>query len=132
MEGSTMRRLLVFSLALGMLLAGAVGPALAQDTLKIGAPQPMTGPDAPFGDKFKKAYSMAVEEINAKGGVNGKKIEVIIDDHQAKNALAATVAEKLITQGKVLVLTGGRASAQAVEIGSVAQRVKTADVVDPP
>jgi len=35
--------------------------ALAQDALKIGAPQPMTGPDAPFGDKFKKAYSMEVE-----------------------------------------------------------------------
>ena len=32
-------------------------------TLKIGAPQPMTGPDAPFGDKFQKAYSMAVEEL---------------------------------------------------------------------
>src|SRR5438093_339466 len=128
-----MRRSLVLSLASGMLLvAAATAPAVAQDTLKIGAPQPMTGPDAPFGDKFKKAYGMAVEEINAKGGVNGKKIEVIIDDHQAKNALAATVAEKLITQTKVLVLTGGRASGQAVEIASVAQRLKTPYVVDHP
>jgi branched-chain amino acid transport system substrate-binding protein len=105
---------------------------LAAETLKIGAPQPMTGPDAPFGDKFKKAYSMAVEEINAAGGVNGKKIEVIIEDHQAKNALAATVAEKLITQEKVLILTGGRASGQAVEIASVAQRLKTPYLVDHP
>ena len=105
---------------------------LAQETLKIGAPQPMTGPDAPFGDKFKKAYSMAVEEINAKGGVNGRKIEVILEDHQAKNPLAATVAEKLITQEKVLVLTGGRASGQAVEIASVAQRLKTPYMVDHP
>ena len=79
-----MRRFLAFGLVFAMLLAGAALPAAAQDTLKIGAPQPMTGPDAPFGDKFKKAYGMAVEEINAKGGVNGKKIEVIIDDHQAK------------------------------------------------
>ncbi len=86
-----MRRLLAFALVFGILLVGAAAPATAQDTLKIGAPQPMTGPDAPFGDKFKKAYGMAVEEINAKGGVNGKKIEVIIDDHQAKNAMAATV-----------------------------------------
>jgi branched-chain amino acid transport system substrate-binding protein len=105
---------------------------LAADTLKIGAPQPMTGPDAPFGDKFKKAYSMAVEEINAAGGVNGKMIEVIIEDHQAKNALAATVAEKLIAQEKVLILTGGRASGQAVEIASVAQRLKTPYLVDHP
>ncbi len=104
----------------------------AQDTLKIGAPQPMTGPDAPFGDKFKKAYSLAVDEINANGGVNGKKIEVVIEDHQAKNPLAATVTEKLITQNKVLVLTGGRASGQAVEIASVAQRLKCPYVVDHP
>jgi branched-chain amino acid transport system substrate-binding protein len=92
----------------------------------------MTGPDAPFGDKFKKAYSLAVEEINAAGGVNGKKLEVIIDDHQAKNALAATVTEKLITQNQVLVITGGRASGQAVEIASVAQRLKTPYLVDHP
>jgi branched-chain amino acid transport system substrate-binding protein len=119
--------LAVFSLSLA--LSSGV---LAQETLKIGAPQPMTGPDAPFGDKFQKAYSMAVEEINATGGVNGRKIEVIIEDHQAKNPLAATVAEKLITQNQVLVLTGGRASGQAVEIASVAQRLKTPYMVDHP
>ena len=112
--------------------AAAVALPAAADTLKIGAPQPMTGPDAPFGDKFKKAYDLAVEEINAAGGVNGTKIEVIIEDHQAKNPLAATVAEKLITQDKVLVLTGGRASGQAIEIASVAQRLKTPYLVDHP
>ncbi len=129
-----MRKPFVFGLALGFLVVASmpVLPVFAQETLKIGAPQPMTGPDAPFGDKFKKAYGMAVEEINAKGGVNGKKIEVILEDHQAKNALAATVAEKLITQTKVLVLTGGRASGQALEIASVAQRLKTPYVVDHP
>ena len=103
--------------ALLTLLVAVFAAALASpsgaDTLKIGAPQPMTGPDAPFGAKFKKAYDLAVEEINATGGVNGTKIEVIIEDHQAKNPLAATVAEKLISQVKVLALTGGRASGQA-------------------
>jgi branched-chain amino acid transport system substrate-binding protein len=75
---------------------------------------------------------MAVEEINAAGGVNGKKLEVVIEDHQAKNALAATVTEKLITQAQVLVITGGRASGQAVEIASVCQRLKTPYLVDHP
>jgi len=126
-----MRKLTLLSLVVGLTVAFS-SHVLAAETLKIGAPQPMTGPDAPFGDKFKKAYSMAVEEINAAGGVNGKKIEVIIEDHQAKNALAATVAEKLITQEKVLILTGGRASGQAVEIASVAQRLKTPYLVDHP
>jgi branched-chain amino acid transport system substrate-binding protein len=116
---------------LAALLASTSMPAAAQ-TIKIGAPQPMTGADAPFGDKFKKAYSLAVEEINAAGGVNGRKLEVLLEDHQAKNALAATVAEKLITQGQVLVMTGGRASGQAVEIASVCQRLKTPYLVDHP
>ncbi|MFH1115606.1 MAG: ABC transporter substrate-binding protein [Pseudomonadota bacterium] len=119
----------------GLLVLGVAvwaGGVAAQDTLKIGAPQPMTGPDAPFGDKFKKAYTQAVDEINAAGGVNGKKIEVVIEDHQAKNPLAATVTEKLINQNKVLVLTGGRASGQAVEIASVAHRLKCPYVVDHP
>jgi branched-chain amino acid transport system substrate-binding protein len=114
-----------------LLCAALASPAGAQ-TLKIGAPQPMTGPDAPFGDKFKKAYAIAIDEINAAGGVNGRKLEVVIEDHQAKNALAATIAEKLITQEKVLVLTGGRASGQAMEVASVAQRLKTPYLVDHP
>jgi len=125
-----MRKLaLAFS---SVLLCAALATPVRAQTLKIGAPQPMTGPDAPFGDKFKKAYGMAVEEINAAGGVNGKKIEVVIEDHTAKNALAATVAEKLITQEKVLVMTGGRASGQAMEIASVCQRLKTPYLVDHP
>lgn len=126
-----MRRRFFLGILIFLGIAGSPA-ALAQQTLKIGAPQPMTGSDAPFGDKFKKAYAMAVEEINAAGGVNGKKIEVVIEDHQAKNALAATVAEKLITQEQVLILTGGRASGQAVEIASVAQRLKTPYLVDHP
>ncbi len=124
-----MKRLVLRSLAAIGVLAAAT--AMAQP-IKIGAPQPMTGPDAPFGDKFKKAYGMAIEEINAAGGVNGRKLEIVIEDHQAKNQLAATVAEKLITQEKVLVMTGGRASGQAMEIASVSQRLKTPYLVDHP
>ena len=121
-----------FSVLICVLVACFAGSAVAADTLKIGAPQPMTGPDAPFGAKFKKAYDLAVEEINAAGGIKGRKLEVVIEDHQAKNPLAATVTEKLINQYKVLCLTGGRASGQAVEITSVAQRLKTPYVVDHP
>ena len=126
-----MRKSFILVLAVLFLTLMAV-PAFAQGTLKIGAPQPMTGPDAPFGSKFQKAYGLALEEINAKGGIQGKKLEIIIEDHQAKNPLAATVTEKLITQYNVLALTGGRASGQAVEIASVAQRLKTPYVVDHP
>ena len=65
-----MRKSLIFVMAISFLTLMAI-PSFAQDTLKIGAPQPMTGPDAPFGSKFQKAYGLALEEINAKGGVQG-------------------------------------------------------------
>ena len=68
-----MRKSLILVLA-GLFLTLMAVPAFAQGTLKIGAPQPMTGPDAPFGSKFQKAYGMALEEINAKGGIKGKKL----------------------------------------------------------
>lgn len=67
----------------------------------------MTGPDAPFGDKFKKAYSMAVEEINAAGGINGKRIEVIIEDHQAKNALELAHRGYVLESGRVALEGAG-------------------------
>ncbi len=127
-----MRKLSLLSVVFSFSLMLSSALFADDGTLKIGAPQPLTGPDAPFGDKFKKAYSLAVEEINAGGGINGRKIEVIFEDHQAINALAAEVAEKLITQEKVLILTGGRASGQAVEIASVAQHLKTPYLVDHP
>ena len=55
-----MKRVLVLGVLVGVSL-GLLGPALAQETLKIGAPQPMTGPDAPFGDKFKKVHKLHVQ-----------------------------------------------------------------------
>ena len=67
-----MRKSLVLVMAILFLTLMAI-PSFAQDTLKIGAPQPMTGPDAPFGSKFQKAYGLALEEINAKGGVTGEE-----------------------------------------------------------
>src|SRR5690554_2302783 len=76
----------------------------AAETLKIGAVLPMTGPAAVFGEKFQQAYTMAVEEINAAGGVNGKKLELLIEDSQEKPQIGKTATEKLISAG-VLVLT---------------------------
>jgi len=56
-----MRKLPLLSVVFGLVVALSNPTFAAEATQKIGAPQPMTGPDAPFGDKFKKAYSMAVE-----------------------------------------------------------------------
>ncbi|MFQ3574776.1 MAG: ABC transporter substrate-binding protein [Thermodesulfovibrionales bacterium] len=106
--------------------------AVAQEVFKIGAPLPMTGAGAAFGEKFKKAYTMAIEEINAKGGVNGKKLELVIDDTQAKPATAVTNAKKLITSDKVVALIGGWSSGVALAVAPVAQENKTPYILEHP
>ena len=64
----------------GEMMAAAVSTTTlaADDVIKIGAVLPMTGNSAVFGEKFQQAYSMAIDEINAAGGVKGKKLQLVI------------------------------------------------------
>ncbi|HEX5212485.1 MAG TPA: ABC transporter substrate-binding protein, partial [Pseudolabrys sp.] len=95
-------RLLVVSLALAATLAT---PALAQETIKVGELNSYKSQPA-FLDPYKKGIEMAVEEINAKGGVLGKKLEVISRDDGANPGEAVRVAEELVTREGVSVLAG--------------------------
>src|SRR5687767_7321754 len=83
---------------------GFAGPAAAQ--IKIGVIQPLTGPAAASGNYVANGARIAADEINAKGGVLGQKIELIIEDNKSNPTEAAAVAEKLISRDKVPVLMG--------------------------
>ena len=88
--------------------AGAVcfgSPVFAQDTIKIGELNSYKSQPA-FLDPYKKGWEMAVEEINAKGGVLGKKLEVISRDDGANPGDAVRVADELITREGVHILAG--------------------------
>ncbi len=106
--------------------------ASAQETFRIGAPLPMTGAGAAFGEKFKKAYTMAIDEINAKGGVNGRKLQLVIDDTQAQPPLAVTSVKKLVTSDNVVALIGGWASGVALAVAPLAQELRTPYLLDHP
>lgn len=85
----------------------AVGfAAAATAQTKIGIIQPLTGPAAASGNYVANGAKIAVEEINAKGGVLGQKVELVIEDNKSNPTEAAAVAEKLITRDKVPVLMG--------------------------
>ena len=88
--------------ALGLLIGGA---AQAQD-IKIGVNEPLTGPFAASGTYVTNGARIAADEINAKGGVLGKKIELVIEDNKSNPTEAAAVAEKLVTRDKVPVHDG--------------------------
>jgi len=84
---------------------GMATSALAQDTIKIGELNSYKSQPA-FLDPYKKGWEMAVEEINAKGGVLGKKLEVVSRDDGANPGDAVRVAEELITREGVNIIAG--------------------------
>jgi branched-chain amino acid transport system substrate-binding protein len=91
-----------------MALAGLIAPvatAVAQDVIKIGEVNSYKAQPA-FLEPYKKGMELAVEEINASGGVNGKKIQLIVRDDNANPGDAVRAAEELISREKVDVLTG--------------------------
>ncbi len=90
---------------IGLLVSLVTGvPAFAQETYKIGAALPLTGPAQFFGEAERVAMDLAVEEINGKGGVNGQKLEIIYMDTKAEVNTAMSVTEKLISQYKIPVI----------------------------
>jgi len=97
-------RLHLYAITASLILAGA-GISQA-DPIKIGVNQPLTGPFAASGTYIVDGAKLAVEEINANGGVLGEKLQLVIEDNKSNPTEAAAVAEKLIVSDKVPVLLG--------------------------
>jgi branched-chain amino acid transport system substrate-binding protein len=95
----------VFSLALAATFAAALSPASAQDTIKIGELNSYKTQSA-FLDPYKKGMELALDEINGKGGVIGKKLELVIRDDGTNPGEAVRVAEELVTRENVAMLAG--------------------------
>jgi branched-chain amino acid transport system substrate-binding protein len=76
------------------------------EPVKIGFIAPLTGSLAEHGLDMKQAAMLAVEEINSKGGILGRKIELIIEDTACKADLAVSAVQKMITQDNVYAVVG--------------------------
>jgi branched-chain amino acid transport system substrate-binding protein len=92
------------------------GTASAQETIKIGVNQPLTGAFAASGAYVVNGAKIAADEINAKGGVLGKKIQLVIEDNKSNPTEAAAVAEKLITSDKTPVMMGAWGSSLTLAV----------------
>ncbi len=102
-----------------------LGVVWAQDKpIKVGVVLPLTGEQAKFGEIEKNSFLMALEEINKAGGVQGKPIELIIEDDTGKPEVGRSGVEKLISQDKVVMLTGGYSSSVTYAICAAAQQRK--------
>ncbi|MFZ5811439.1 MAG: ABC transporter substrate-binding protein [Thermodesulfobacteriota bacterium] len=89
---------------MGLLLAAV--PALAGDVIKIAVPSPYTGSAAGFGENVKAGVTLKVEEINAAGGINGKKVEAVYLDEQCEPREAATVSTKIANDKDIVGIVG--------------------------
>jgi branched-chain amino acid transport system substrate-binding protein len=98
---------------------------LAADALDLTIPLPLTGKQAKFGEIMKRSYEMAAEEINAKGGVKGKKFVLSFEDSTGKPETARAIVEKLIDSKKQLIIVGEYTSSCAKAVAAVAEERKT-------
>jgi branched-chain amino acid transport system substrate-binding protein len=107
-----------------VLLAAALllGPAhaLAQE-IKVGALLAVTGPAAFLGDPEAKTLEMLVDEVNAKGGIDGHKVKLIIKDTQASAEKAVSFAKQLIEEEKVLAILGPTTSGESMAIKALVE-----------
>lgn len=90
-----------------ILVFGAITAPALGDTVKIGFNAPLTGFAAADGNSARLGAELAVEQINAEGGINGKKVELVIYDDQAKADQAIPIAKKLIGQDGVKIAVSG-------------------------
>ncbi len=103
-----------------LFVAGLAPAVPAADTVKVGVILPLTGKHAKFGEIEKQSFELALAEINASGGINGKKLELLIEDTQGKPDVGRSAVEKLITQDKVVMLGGGYSSSVTYAAAGVA------------
>ncbi len=98
--------------------------ARAQDEIRIGEFESLTGANASYGISSTRGSALALEEINAAGGVLGKKIHLITEDDRSMAGEPATIIRKLIASDKVVAVLGEFASSKALEAAPIAQEYK--------
>jgi branched-chain amino acid transport system substrate-binding protein len=102
-----------------------VSPVLAKETIKVGAILAVTGPASFLGAPEAKTLEMMVEDINKKGGIKGKKVELIIKDSGGSPEKALSFAKQLIEEDKVLAIIGPSTTGETMKIKGVAEEAKT-------
>jgi branched-chain amino acid transport system substrate-binding protein len=105
MAGMRFKRGLIMALAMAAFIALG-NMVMAADTIKIAVPSPFTGSAAGYGDNVKAGVMMKLEEVNAKGGVNGKKVEAVYFDEQCDPKEAATVGTKIAGDKDIVAIVG--------------------------
>jgi branched-chain amino acid transport system substrate-binding protein len=120
MNFKLIRMMKAAAVATGVLASASVGAQTG--SIKIGVVTPLSGTYAGIGQQVKWGLDLAAAQINASGGVMGRKLELIYEDEEANPAVAVQKAEKLLQVSKVDFLTGTVNSGSTLAVGQVAER----------
>jgi branched-chain amino acid transport system substrate-binding protein len=120
-----MKRILLSSIIVASLLTSfACQPGGGGDKVKIGVFMSMTGDTANFGISSTNGIKMAADEINKAGGINGKQVELDVQDDRSDPSEAATIVTKFVTQDGVNAILGEVASSRSIAAAPIAQNAK--------
>ena len=108
----------------GVIAAGALWATTARADIRIGVASDLTGALAWFGEQYQRAAEMAVEDLNAKGGVLGQSVELIIGDDFCDPDQAVALARKLVSDG-VAFVDGHLCSHSSIAAAKVYEEAKT-------
>lgn len=111
-----------------MLVTGAT-VAAAQPPIKIGAFGPMTGGAAGYGQSEREGIDLVIEEVNAAGGVLGRKIEVLYGDDAGKPEQAVSIVKRFVTADEVVMVLGGISSPTSMAVSQVAEQEKVPQII---
>jgi branched-chain amino acid transport system substrate-binding protein len=120
-----MKRILLSSIIIASLVSAfGCQPGGGGDKVKIGVFMSMTGDTANFGISSTNGIKMAADEVNAAGGINGKQIELDVQDDRSDPSEAATIVTKFVTQDGVNAILGEVASSRSIAAAPIAQNAK--------
>jgi len=100
------------------------GTAAGGDVIKVGEFASLTGSEATFGQSSHKGTALAIDDLNAAGGVLGKKIQLLTEDDQSQAGQPATVVRKLISSDGVVAILGEVASSKSLEAAPICEENK--------
>ena len=116
------RTLLASAFAVAAAPASAWAQAAAGEPVTLGVSGPLTGQNAQYGAQWKKGFDLALDEVNAKGGVRGRPLQYVFEDSQADPRQTVAIAQKFVSDPKIVAELGDFSSTASMAASSIYQR----------
>ena len=125
------KKLSVTSILVALILAGASTgprPTLAAGEVKIGLSAPLTGDWAEYGNDFKRSVTLVIDKVNQEGGINGKKLELVIADSRGDAKESVLIAEKFVADPTIIAQIGDFSSSSTMAAAPVYEQAKMVQI----